>query len=147
MKIINGDIFEVAKNKGIIMHQVNCCSVMSSGIALAFKNNYPQIYKVYERNCVEKGPEGVFGEFELVQLKDKLFGVNSYSQLEFGTHKKQTDEHVLVENIYKLDELSKILEIPAYVPYLIGCALGGGDWNIIEEALKETSIIVVKFDK
>lgn len=145
MKIIEGDIFDVTD--GIIMHQVNCRKTMGSGVAKSFRNLYPEIYTSYINFSNQYTPEERLGKFQQVQLTDTLIGVNSYSQLDYGTYKKQTDENLLIENIYKLDKLAKSLNKKAYVPYLIGCALGGGDWQTVEAALIKTDITVVKYKK
>jgi len=143
MQIINGDIFKVAKS-GFIMHQVNCRGAMGRGIARAFRDNYPQIFEQYRRTCAVVDKSKLLGKFEIVKLRDDLFGINSYSQLDFGTHQKQTNEDLLIRNIRKLAILSKNSGLQAYVPYRIGCALGGGNWSLIEEELEKTDIIVVK---
>jgi O-acetyl-ADP-ribose deacetylase (regulator of RNase III) len=44
-----GDIFE--SNAQVIVNTVNCQGVMGKGLALAFKQKYPDMFKVYQQEC------------------------------------------------------------------------------------------------
>ncbi|MEO6887756.1 MAG: macro domain-containing protein [Ktedonobacteraceae bacterium] len=44
-----GDIFE--SNAHVIVNPVNCKGVMGKGLALAFKQKYPAMFKVYQEEC------------------------------------------------------------------------------------------------
>ena len=145
MKIITGDITNI--NTGIIMHQVNCMGVMGSGVAKAIKTKWPIVFAEYKIKCDSSlGSKELLGYFQTVEITNDLKIVNSFTQLNYGTDFKQTVEDLLITNIKELDNYAKTLGVNAYVPHFIGCGLGGGDWSIIEAALKETDIIVVKLD-
>ena len=44
-----GDIFE--SNAQVIVNTVNCQGIMGKGLALAFKQKYPTMFKVYQQEC------------------------------------------------------------------------------------------------
>ncbi len=44
-----GDIFEVKTQ--VIVNTVNCKGVMGKGLALAFKQRYPDMFPVYQQEC------------------------------------------------------------------------------------------------
>lgn len=44
-----GDIF--ASNAQVIVNPVNCRGVMGAGLALAFKQRYPEMFEVYVQEC------------------------------------------------------------------------------------------------
>jgi O-acetyl-ADP-ribose deacetylase (regulator of RNase III) len=44
-----GDIFE--SNAQVIVNTVNCQGIMGKGLALAFKQKYPAMFKVYQQEC------------------------------------------------------------------------------------------------
>ena len=50
MNIIEGDIF-TAKTEAIV-NPVNCIGVMGAGLALQFKNRYPDVYNAYREACI-----------------------------------------------------------------------------------------------
>jgi O-acetyl-ADP-ribose deacetylase (regulator of RNase III)/uncharacterized protein YwgA len=49
MKILIGDILE--SKAQTIINTVNCVGIMGKGIALEFKNHYPEMFKDYVRKC------------------------------------------------------------------------------------------------
>ncbi len=44
-----GDIFE--SKAQVIVNTVNCQGVMGKGLALAFKQKYPAMFKAYQQDC------------------------------------------------------------------------------------------------
>lgn len=49
---IEGDIFE--SNAQTLVNTVNCYGVMGKGIALEFKKRYPDMFKIYAKQCKDK---------------------------------------------------------------------------------------------
>ena len=48
---IKGDIFNSPAQ--VLVNTVNTVGVMGKGIALEFKNRYPEMFKVYQKECDE----------------------------------------------------------------------------------------------
>ena len=49
IQYLNGDIFE--SKAQVIVNTVNCQGVMGKGLALAFKQKYPDMFNVYQQDC------------------------------------------------------------------------------------------------
>jgi O-acetyl-ADP-ribose deacetylase (regulator of RNase III) len=49
---VKGDIFESQAH--VIVNPVNCRGVMGAGLALAFKQKYPDMFTVYQQECRAK---------------------------------------------------------------------------------------------
>lgn len=49
IKYVEGDFFDY--DTDIRINTVNCVGVMGAGVALAFKNKYPDMYKEYVSVC------------------------------------------------------------------------------------------------
>lgn len=49
--IVHGDMFE--SNTEALVNPVNCVGVMGKGLALAFKNKFPDNYNAYRKVCQE----------------------------------------------------------------------------------------------
>jgi len=149
MKEITGDITSITS--GIILHQVNCQNSMSSGVARALYEKHPIIKEEYHKKCKGVYPDKLLGDIQSVIINDDLIVVNSFTQLRYGNSKKTgikyTDEERLINSIRYVELKAKEFGVQAYVPKYIGCGLAGGDWKIIEDALKETDIIVVGLSK
>lgn len=129
----NSDYF--TNNADIIINTVNCVGVMGKGIALAFKNKYPDNFILYKRAC--KNNNIKIGEMFITNF-DKTI-VNFPTKI----HWKNNSEY---EYIYKglinlrsyLEYISKIfpdkiVNIPA-----LGCSNGGLEWDKVKEIIINT---------
>lgn len=51
IEYVIGDLFESSAQ--VIVNTVNCRGVMGKGLALAFKERYPEMFRVYQQECKE----------------------------------------------------------------------------------------------
>jgi|GEM_PF-1515242 len=132
---------DILNNKeGIIVHQVNCQGVMGGGIAGQIKEKYPIVYKNYQTTNVKWVP----GMIQMVAINPvdkerKLFVCNLAGQNDFGRDKNKvyTDYFAVREGFKKLKNVSKIFNLPVFVPYKMGCGLANGNWNKYSEIIYE----------
>jgi O-acetyl-ADP-ribose deacetylase (regulator of RNase III) len=142
MNEIKGNLLDIVK--GIIVHGCNCQGVMGSGVALAVKSKYPNVFEEYRRQVFHKAlgeniacanPKFVGYElenlkFNLRPCKDlpaRLVVVNALTQFTFGTETRQVDYDAISSCFAQVRLLAKEYALPVYYP-LIGAGLGGGDW-------------------
>lgn len=78
-----------------------------------------------------------------MRINNNLTIINSFSQMFYGNNKdrKYTDENVLIKNINDICKSNK--DKTVYIPYLIGCGLGNGDWNIITKGIQNNNNLIV----
>lgn len=147
---INKDILTV--DKGVIVHSVNCIGAVG-GLAGAIARKWPENaekYKEYVRH--RKSSIMLLGSVFEVNVAHNVIVANLFGQYGIGTGKQQTEYSALIsgfktiadtcfygndtEDMYfgplGYQEVSNVLN-DIYIPYKIGCGLGGGDWNIVEE--------------
>jgi hypothetical protein len=55
----------------------------------------------------------------------------------YGTDRKYTDYDALLTALAELHDASISLNLPVYIPYRMGCGLGGGDWEIVSRLIDE----------
>jgi ADP-ribose 1''-phosphate phosphatase len=55
--VYEGDLFENAPERCVLVHACNTLGSWGSGIAVAFKSKYPKAYEVYHNTCLEKGSD------------------------------------------------------------------------------------------
>lgn len=139
VKIIIGDITEASED--IILHQVNCQNVMGSGVAKALYTKWPQVKSEYHDYCdMFKCAEDRLGNICVVAVSEKQLVINCFSQLTFGTTGKHTNYLAVARCFEYVNRKSTVA-----IPYLYGCGLGGGDWNVvsalIEEAFGDRAVI------
>lgn len=133
MQIIKANLLDV--EHGIITHQVNCKGVMGAGLAKSLRNQYPVIYPRYHEFC----KLGHFrpGMIQLVKADDGLFICNLAGQDGYGRDKQYTDYEALAIALPKLSAISTKLGLMVYIPHLMGCKLGGGDWEVVSALIDQ----------
>lgn len=133
LKYVSGDFFEYKAD--IRINTVNCVGVMGAGVALAFKNRYPEMYNEYVRQCekgnlspsqpwVWKGADMFSGSVEVVNLATKK-------------HWRNPSKYIYVEEglkwlaVHLSDKSGSVVTLPA-----LGCGHGGLDWIVVKELIE-----------
>lgn len=145
IELKSGDILK--EDAEAIVNTVNCVGVMGRGIALQFKNTFPENYKAYAEACKK----------ELVQ-PGKMFvystGKFTYPRhiINFPTKRHWRGESRLEDIESGLRDLVKVIQeynIKSVAIPPLGSGLGGLEWSevkqLIEAALsplEEVSIII-----
>jgi len=125
--LIQKDITEITN--GVIVHGCNAKGVMGSGVAKAIKKKWPGAYMAYRTVYIE---DGLFlGDTIWYQANENLFVVNAITQETYGTDGKVYANIDAIDNVlYNI--ISAVrgtdLQNKIYMP-MIGCGLGGLDWN------------------
>lgn len=142
----NGDILR--EDVEAIVNTVNCVGIMGRGLALQFKNKFPQNLKEYQLACTNKEVQlGKMFVHQTGQLINPKYIIN------FPTkgHWKQNSK---IEDISNgLDDLITIIEkysIKSIAIPPLGSGLGGLDWEmvkkLIEEKLKNINCTIILFE-
>jgi O-acetyl-ADP-ribose deacetylase (regulator of RNase III) len=130
LEIIDGNLL-TAKEK-FIAHQCNCLSKTAGGIAQAIFDKYP-----YANTYATRTEPNIPNTIEILgNGKDERFVINMYSQyypgapkyplsLKDGTRAREKFFYQCLLRISKISNLESIA-----FPYLIGCGLGGGIWEV-----------------
>lgn len=137
IKITKGNLLEA--DAEALVNTVNCVGYMGKGIALQFKQAYPDNFKAYQDACKagEVRPGHIF-----IYNRDSMF--NPKYIINFPTKRHWRGKSNIQDIEDGLNALIK--EIKHYkiksvgIPPL-GCGLGGMDWNVvrpmIEKAFRE----------
>ena len=153
---INKDILTV--DEGVIVHSVNCIGAVG-GLAGAIARKWPknaEKYKEYVRH--RKSSIMLLGSVFEVNVAHNVIVANLFGQYGIGTGKQQTEYAALISGFKTIaetffqgnDKEEKdygnpfgLVDQPIdltdiYIPYKIGCGLGGADWNIVMKIIEET---------
>ncbi len=134
LKYVTGDFFDY--DADIRINTVNCVGVMGAGVALLFKNKYPEMFKQYKRDCNSKrispGNPTVWQEGDM--LEKKTYIINFPTKIDW----RNKSEYSYVEDGLKwLSEyLTKHKNNTVTLPAL-GCGHGGLDWNIVKSLIEK----------
>lgn len=165
IEIVQGCLLK-AFEKGevnVIVQCVNCQGVMGSGLAKAIRVKYPFVYEEYREfyEEVKDSHHGLLGKIQNIDLSfyDYEYGtnwngnvgrfpdkhiINVFGQEYYGTDKRQVNYGALGQAFTALaygltqaseDALQEDYDVIGF-PYLFGCGLAGGDWNIVLEMIE-----------
>lgn len=138
----NGDLLK--SNCNIICHQVNCQSVMGSGIAKQIRSTYPQVFEKYKQVCNQYKLEYLMGVAQICAISEDntRYIANMFAQFHYLP---RGINHTNYE-MFRLSCQQLKMLIPTELvnkdftigfPDHIGCGLGGGDWNIVKKIIEE----------
>lgn len=123
--------------KGVVVHGVNCKGVQGSGVALALKTKWPQIFPGYKDMCnayADKTKELV-GATHFVTIRDKeLIVGNLFTQQTFGPQPgygeqiRYADPDAIERGLMMAAGIAVANKLPLYTPE-IGCLRGGLSWE------------------
>jgi hypothetical protein len=147
---INKDILTV--DKGVIVHSVNCIGAVG-GLAGAIARKWPKNADEYRAHIKRQElPIILLGSVFEVNVAHNVIVANLFGQNNVGINERQTEYSALIAGFKRIanthfvgndtetsdDGVFGTNEHPItlkdiYIPYKIGCGLGGADWNIVEE--------------
>ena len=127
-----GDIF-TAETRAIV-NPVNCVGVMGSGLALKFKDKYPDNFIAYKKAC--NVGEVVMGE---MFVHDEGFFARPRYIINFPTKQHWRNNSNLADIENGLDSLVHVVRqrgIQSLALPAIGCGLGGLEWSEVIKLIK-----------
>lgn len=129
IKYVKGDIFNGPSK--IIVNTVNTVGVMGKGIALEYKNRYPEMFLRYHELCQKNLLD--IGKLYLWKKSDKwilLFPTKKHWR---NPSKFEYIEQGLIKFVENWDKLgADSIAFPR-----LGCGNGGLDWNVVKPLMEK----------
>lgn len=122
---ITGNILE--SEAEALVNTVNTVGVMGKGIALQFRNQYPNNYKIYRQACKDK--KLTIGHLLVTEDESLLTGKKILINFPTKTHWKLPSEYAYIDQ--GLEELVKVIQsrnIKSIAIPALGAGNGGLDW-------------------
>lgn len=141
---IKGDLLTA---KGIILHGVNCQGVMGSGVALAIKNKWPEVFRTYKDYVARFWQEGGDYASDLLgqvidrraDAEDAVVVFNCFTQVQYGRDGKKYASYDAIDlAMQRTAELATMWNLghTGTINFpLIGCGLGGLHWPVVREII------------
>ena len=135
-----GNAAEPCLSKVIICHIVNNKAKWGKGFVTSLNKSYPLAKEEYLKFCSMYDAETLLGKVFFYKVRDGLYIANVFSQDGYKKNRKDENRYI------KYDVLEVCLEKVAYFSLInrfsiqmprIGAGLGGGEWSVIEEIIKE----------
>lgn len=139
--VVRGNLLE--SDCTIIAHQANCFSTMGAGIAKSLRAKYPEAYRADKE--FPYTPSNRLGRCSRIWSTDRTkVLVNLYGQFRYGREKRHTDYDAVRSALNEMFEGLKTLRsnrpdfpIKIGLPWHMGCANAGGDWNTVRSIIDE----------
>ncbi len=131
---VSGDIFLNEHKAQAFAQGCNCQGVMGAGIAVRFKEEYPEMFNEYRRRCKAKPREFNAGDAFLWREKDKPFVFNLGTQESPGRHATYQAVEKALHNMMSQADIEGITSIA--VPR-IGAGYGGLKWGKVREVVEK----------
>ena len=129
-----GDI--LAEDADALVNTVNCVGVMGRGIALQFKNAFPQNFKAYAAACKRKEvrPGSMF-VFETEELTNPRYIINFPTKRHWRGKSRMEDIDAGLSALREVIRSKKIRSVA--IPPL-GAGLGGLGWSDVRSRIEES---------
>ncbi len=129
-----GNIFE--ENIDAIVNTVNCMGIMGRGIALQFKNKYPDNFKAYASACkLNEIKPGQMFVFETEGGRNPRYIINFPTKRHWRTKSRLED---IESGLHALAQLIEEKNIKSIAIPPLGCGLGGLNWADVRELIIKT---------
>lgn len=122
---LTGDIFEA--DVQAIVNPVNTVGVMGKGLALAFKQKYPDNFKLYQIAC--KNNEVKVGQLFVTEHQFGRFIVNFPTKQHW---RGKSQLNWIIEGLIQLKEFIIANHIKSIAIPALGSGLGGLDWALVK---------------
>jgi O-acetyl-ADP-ribose deacetylase (regulator of RNase III)/uncharacterized protein YwgA len=134
IKFVKGNIFD-SKAEALV-NTVNTVGVMGKGIALQFKKNFPNNFKLYSEAC--KNSKIKIGKLLLTEDENLAIGNKIIINFPTKTTWKKPSEYEYIEK--GLDDLIRLInqsDIKSVAIPPLGSGNGGLDWAKVKSIIKE----------
>jgi len=125
-----GNIFKL---EGITSyaHGCNCAGAMGKGIAVQFKNMYPDMYKQYKILC--KQDDFVLGDvFEYHYGNGYIFNLGTQK-----TWRTRAELHAVEQSLNNMLNMASELEVTKIALPKIAAGLGGLNWEDVKKTINK----------
>lgn len=154
IQYITKDITTV--KSGVVAHGTNCLGAMGSGVALAIRKAWQQVYREYSLYCqLFKQPnhssDELLGTVQTVEINHMLYVANCFTQSSYGRDGNvYADVDAVEECLGNAISFAKHKGLSLYMPK-IGCGLGGLNWEndvepILSKLVEEENVTVFVCD-
>lgn len=80
LSYVHGDLFDMSPRPAVLAHACNCMGSWGSGVALGFRDRFPDAFIDYKRHCAaySEAPAELLGTCQLIETRDPASGQTVY---------------------------------------------------------------------
>ena len=131
IRFVKGDIFK--SEAEVLVNPVNCVGIAGKGLALTFKEKYPQNFQEYQKACAQ----GLVKIGTLTRWPTNEFQTNFIISFPTKKHWRENSKYEYIEagletlKSHILESGLQSIAIPA-----LGCGLGGLSWPRVKQQIE-----------
>ena len=129
VEYVSGDLFANRVKAEALAHGCNCAGSMGAGVAVGFKERYPEMFEEYRRRCKAKPPEFTLGGVFLWRERGKPAVFNLGTQPRPGRGATYTAVETALRAMRELADAEGIRSIAAP---RIAAGYGGLSWKKVK---------------
>lgn len=115
--------------EGIVCHQANCFCRHGAGLAAILCHEYPRLKADLEEWGNKFPPRSLLGKALFTTVHDGLIIASVFGQFHYGRRDKVYTKYDAVDQAFHtITDMRQGRDV--FIPYLMGCDLAGGDWNL-----------------
>lgn len=135
-----GDLFN-STDLQAISHGVNCCGIMSAGIAVEFKRRYPEMFQAYRRACIQTlSPDLIGSIMPWEDPTNNLLVYNLFTQPSIQGRIGPANLWSIYESVKNMLDHAADKGIDTIGIPKIGAGLGGLEWNAVEATIESALV-------
>ncbi len=147
LKYVNGNFFDF--DADIRVNTVNCVGVMGKGVALAFKQHYPDMFRHYVRQCksgeIRPGRPAVWLHSDMISKDIEIVNFPTKDDWKNPSEYSYVEDGLVWLASYLREKQGRVVTLPA-----LGCGNGGLEWSrvksLIEKYLKDSPAEILVFE-
>lgn len=147
IEFVSGDFFDF--DADIRVNTVNCVGVMGAGVALAFKNKYPDMFKQYVRECklglIKPGVPSIWVSDDLFDKRVEIINFPTKDDWRNNSEYEYVEAGLKWLSNYLKQRETATITLPA-----LGCGHGKLDWikvkHLIETYLSDSKHRILVFE-
>lgn len=119
-----------------LVNTVNCVGFMGKGIALQFKQAFPENFEAYQKDCkAKKIRPGKMFVYETGEIFNPKYIINFPTKRHWRGKSKIED---IADGLKMLIEEIRCYKIKSVAVPPLGCGLGGLDWNVVRPMIEKS---------
>lgn len=133
IELAQGDILKT--DAEALVNTVNCVGIMGRGIALQFRNAFPENFKAYKTACdAGQVKPGTMFIHDLNRISNPRFIINFPTKRHWKSHSRIEDIQLGLKDLITVVQQHQIRSIA--IPPL-GCGLGGLNWQEVHPLITQ----------
>jgi len=134
MQFVSGDLFANKHRVQAFAHGCNCQGAMGAGIAIGFREHYPQMYEEYRSRCKAKPRLFNLGDAWLWKEKDQPWVFNLGTQE--GYWRSRASYEAIEEALTRMRQIADSEDVRSIAIPRIGVGYGGLSWKKVKEIVE-----------